>query len=991
MRWINFRLLVTGFLLLGLSVTPLYADDTVLFSTSVAPDALIVLDLSGSMRDTPPGEDLYGSDAGTCMEDGPYYGTPQPGYSKLCVYISNSTTYSNTGCTGPFYKTSGWGHTTVCTKLAISKRALFDLLDADDDGTIRNTGSHSDEAVLGVRLGYMRWYNCGVGELSLDYNSGCNTVRDAIPQASSDHSYESIWSHVNLESAIGWTPLTDSLNEAKKYLEDHKAGDVAQACRKKFVVLVTDGWDSTYCGETSQAYQYKRSKAAVKAAKAFADAGYQIFIVGFGGNMPTWQKYPLNWMAYYGATNNPGDSDSPDPVTPLPLVADPCTAPDDPSTDPGVQPLTGYAFLADDTASLADALKKTMKYIREKAFTFTAPTVPSVRLTDTENIYISSFRPTTTPFWDGQLRAYQLNEDGTLPVDQTGYPSQDPVWQAMEQLATKSPDSRNIYTAKSASGSWSRVAFTTGELSPGDLGLFWETDKVNLIKHVRGYDPYDVDQDLNTTESRMLKLGDIFHSQAVIVGSPSKFFFDQGYSGTGGFYDAKKNRTKVILVGANDGMLHAFDAATGEEKWAFIPPGLLTSLKLMKSRWDTYKATGSAGEHLYYVDASPRVSDVWFPSDGADTNKSADEWRTVLISGLRKGGKTYFALDITDTTDPQFLWQFPRADDAATLAKMGQSWSDPAIGKVLIDVGGNLVERWVAFIGGGYRENEDDWEGRYVFVVDIATGNLIREISGFDAPIASPVLAVDTNNNGYVDRFYVGDLEGRMYKGIISDINPANWTQTTLALAPGSESGKHNIFYPPAVSFDSMGTPWVYYGTGPREDPLASTTERFYAIKDNGLGPYPRTVTDLVDATNNPSTFAPAPSNKYGWTIKLPNKEKVLAKPVVFHQLVYFTTYTPREVDSDPCTTGGTARLYVAEFQSGGGALLVDDLGDLSGSTTERSKVIGSGVPSTPIITMNSSGQISIVIGTTENQIYSQEGFSPSTMKRVLYWREAYY
>jgi len=94
----------------------------------------------------------------------------------------------------------------------------------------------------------------------------------------------------------------------------------------------------------------------------------------------------------------PGASDSPDPVTPLPLVADPCTAPNDPSTDPGVQPLTGYAFLADDTASLADALKKTMKYIREKAFTFMAPTVPSVRLTDTENIYISSFRPTTTPF-----------------------------------------------------------------------------------------------------------------------------------------------------------------------------------------------------------------------------------------------------------------------------------------------------------------------------------------------------------------------------------------------------------------------------------------------------------------------------------------------------------------------------------------------------------------------------------------------------------------
>ena len=101
----------------------------------------------------------------------------------------------------------------------------------------------------------------------------------------------------------------------------------------------------------------------------------------------------------------------------------------------------------------------------------------------------------------------------------------------------------------------------------------------------------------------------------------------------------------------------------------------------------------STAAHTYFVDSSPKVADVWFPSSPGDTTKSADEWKTVLICGLRKGGFTYSALDITDTLNPKYLWQFPKPTDSAALAKMGQSWPEPAIGRVKIELTKTLVER----------------------------------------------------------------------------------------------------------------------------------------------------------------------------------------------------------------------------------------------------------------------------------------------------------
>jgi type IV pilus assembly protein PilY1 len=401
---------------------------------------------------------------------------------------------------------------------------------------------------------------------------------------------------------------------------------------------------------------------------------------------------------------------------------------------------------------------------------------------------------------------------------------------------------------------------------------------------------------------------------------------------------------------------------------------------------------------------------VWFHGSATDTTKSVGEWRTVLINGLRKGGKTYFALDITDTTNPVYLWQFPKSTDAATLALVGESWSDPTIGRVKIEVGGELYERWVAFIGGGAdpaerrREILEGVDGRAFFVVDIKSGDILWQYkyAGGDGEkdwmrhsFAAPATAVDTNSDGYVDKVYIGDLGGQMWVFDVS-FNGATkksdslWNGKRLFKTPGPGSERHNVYYQPAVAFDKQGTPWVFFGTGDRENPIESGTERFYAVKDDGLGDYPRDEGNLDNRTaNGDNTFTPVAEPKKGWYIRLTEtKEQVLARPVIYNRLVYFTTFSPKETDPDVCTTGGTARLYVMEYLSGGGALAVDDLTDLAGSAGSRSKVIGSGVPSTPIITIDDAGQATIVIGTTEGQVYSQEAFSPDTNRQILYWRE---
>ncbi len=995
-----------------------YADDVDLFLTQIPPDALIILDLSGSMNWTIAGSTMYVS--GTrCSIDGPFYPIPQGAYTYACNDLSTTSgpIYGDSSCYGPFYKsnTPGSGHETNCSRIAIAKRAVFNLLDDNQDGVIDSR----DETSLGIRLGYMRFYNATADDTAGDYNSGYNrlgrkntsgctessSTADALVIGSS---FIDIYNRVSCEGASGGTPLASSLNEGKLYLDAQKAGDTAGACRKKFVIVLTDGAD-TYacgcsdtfnCGAEIQYDQYKRRRESVAKAKALSDAGYYVFVLGFGADMPYYLKNTLNWMAHFGGTDNPLDPNSGNLQGYNPGSVSSCGTSTYTygaghyyaSNDPGEATLSGYAFFAQDPSQLTNALKTVRKYIQEKAYSLTSAAIPLVRLIDHDVAYITSLE---TPSWNGNLKEYQLNEDGTLPVDPvTKLVNENPIWDAGVMLNQKSPDDRKIYTYLGGAGI-GEFKLSNSNLTKEALGVPDDVNRNKLINHVRGIDAYDLNGNGNTTEARDWKLGDIFHSNPVIVGEPSRFFVDECFNtcsnGSTSFYDNNKNRTKVILVGANDGMLHAFNASTGEEIWGFIPKSLLSNLLSMVST------------HTYYVDSSPKVADVWVDSNG-DNVKSANEWKTVLLSGLRKGGKTYFALDITDTLNPKYLYEFPKPTDSQTLGRVGQSWSEPAIGRVKIESGGSLIEKWVAFIGGGFDYTNST--GKAFYVIDINNGDIIKEfygLSGMNYSFAAPPVVVDTNSDGYVDKVYIGDLGGQMWVFDVSfDPTPntgksdSQWTGKRLFTAPVSVSETHRIYYQTVVAFDRYRNPWVYFGTGDREYPKDDSNgpERFYAVKDDGkgtdgLGTYPLAETNLSDVTSL-NTFNPTTSE--GWYIRLgvagnPPFEKVLAKPSVFNRLLYFTTYTYTGA-TNPCSVAGGGKLYMVEYLSGGGALAVNDLSDFAGTPSSRSTDIGSGIPSAPTISVNLKGNASVNVGTTSNQVFSDEIFSPTATKQIIYWRE---
>jgi type IV pilus assembly protein PilY1 len=456
-------------------------------------------------------------------------------------------------------------------------------------------------------------------------------------------------------------------------------------------------------------------------------------------------------------------------------------------------------------------------------------------------------------------------------------------------------------------------AFKTSneEITPELLGLGPKNqlERDRVIQYVQGFDPYTKTKDSTTLKKRKWILGAVLHSRPLVI-----------------HYGDSKS---VIFAGANDAMFHAFDDATGEELWGFIPKDLLSRLKDMRR-----------GGVKYSVDGSPKAY--------------ITESQKVIIFGLRRGGSNYYALDVTDPENPKFLWKI--GPETPGYSEMSQSWAAPQIGKVRF----GTSEKVVCFISGGYDENQDrgavstdDKRGRVIYVVDVFTGEQIwrwdyQRDSNMRYSIPSDISRVDTNGDGYIDRLYVGDMGGRMWRFDIGESDPNAWSGRILFNSSiGVGSGKRKIFYPPDVTLEK-GYEMVFWGTGDREHPNdTSVTNRFYALKDRGLN---KTLAedDLEDVTNGLSTKDL--ENKRGWFISLQanNGEKVTGGSVVAYGVVYFTTFAP-----SPKSGEDIARVYALNYRHGNGILNLNPANDTDGvriDLSDRLKVIGTGIPSGTVI-----------------------------------------
>jgi type IV pilus assembly protein PilY1 len=246
---------------------------------------------------------------------------------------------------------------------------------------------------------------------------------------------------------------------------------------------------------------------------------------------------------------------------------------------------------------------------------------------------------------------------------------------------------------------------------------------------------------------------------------------------------------------------------------------------------------------------------------------------------------------------------------------------------------------------------------------------------------------VDLTNDGLIDKVYIGDVGGQVWKFDVTAGSTADWAGRRLfAAAPGQQNPPAaGEFYPaqaiygaPTLAFDDSLNLWVFFGTGDRNHPNNTAANRFYGFKDT---PGNMTNGDALDESDLTDITSSTPTVTTGWFIQLGANEKVLATANVFNKVVLFSSFTPTD-PSTPTTCesgGGTAKLY---------AIHMEDFGNIFQT---RSIEIGEGIASMPVVVITDQGAevtTSVVTATTSQQLPSNPVPPPPFTKRFLFWRE---
>ena len=689
----------------------------------------------------------------------------------------------------------------------------------------------------------------------------------------------------------------------------------------------------------------------------------------------------------------------------------------------------GTYYAASNSTALAAGIQEALAGVEARVGSSSASATSTLELTTEDHQVFQALYRTVN--WDGDLRNCTI-DPSTGEIAKDGNGACIAVWNAQATLDSQASRSIKYFSlgktnnlqdftytninadgkanlfANACSKSPSLQQCSSGALSSAQLTLLNQAEK--LIPFLRGESTYEKDN--NATDplyrGRDHILGDIVNAVPVFVKAPM-FEYGQYDATYADFRTANAKREAVVYAAANDGMLHAFAVTDGAEKWAFVPSFVMSKMY----RLADYNYSSN---HIFLTDGSPTVADVCSElASKLDASvpgcRSKNDWNTILVAGLNKGGCGYYALDVTDPATPKGLWEFK--DD-----NLGYSYGNPIITR-------RKDGRWVVIVSSGYNNvpggcsTTGDGNG-HVFVLDAMTGEKLEDIatklpggssagnattpSGLaklNAWVESPALNV-------ADRLYGGDLLGNVWR-IDFDNNVGASGKEAMLLGNLTAGGKAQPITtkPELYYLSSVSAPLVLVGTGKylgTEDPLNTDQQSIYALKDSngtsGLGDVRNNATvlsrTLLQTTNKEGTSIRKIdegdninwASNNGWYIDLnpagsAPTERVNIDMQLQYNLLTVATNVPEQI---ACTQGGSAWKFDIDVETGEAASTVSDAAIatfLGNSLVARIKVV-----------KLDTGQTITIVTDTSGKIFSVSNPSPSAggasgVRRTM-WREIF-
>jgi type IV pilus assembly protein PilY1 len=545
-----------------------------------------------------------------------------------------------------------------------------------------------------------------------------------------------------------------------------------------------------------------------------------------------------------------------------------------------------------------------------------------------------------------------------------------------------------------------QAALKPGFYSSGNANA----DETKYLNYLRGDQTNEVSSttmgSIQAFRNRKILLGDIVDAGLTPVSTPLQTFSEANNPGYPAFKVLWTTRPTVVYAGANDGMLHGFNGATGLEQFAYVPSAVFYGPN-GTPQVDGLAVLGDPNYvHHNYVDATPAAFDVDMSHTGFPIGTGAPDWHSILIGGLGKGGKSFYALDVTDPANMtsesavagKVLWEF-------TDSTMGYSYGTPVVVKT-------VKYGWVVILTSGY--DNSDGNG-YLYIVNPKTGALLERIQTPSQAIGLTQASafVKDFSDETADSVYVGDLQGQVWRFDLTG-TPASYPQPVLlAVATDSGGARQPITTAPLIEIHPVTRQrYVLFGTGKLlavSDVSNSQMQSFYAILDGTASGFNPVSTPILRANLTPVTnpqlggtagsppTAPTPNSlltgTMGWYTDLGIDStsgiswRVTLNPQAFNGIVTFATSLTTA--TDPCSPQGSSRVYAIDFAT------VDSVLEPNVAGNPIPSFIQYSVSAINLRFAGANGSPEIVVGFTSGVPEKvPANLTSSLATRILNWRE---